>query len=214
MNKQIRSIKPKLTSIVILVFAVPIIAAFPSRIGLQEEGDKVIRACTRQVGVSKEITMMVIADSCESGWIPIEWNQQGPPGPLGPQGPEGPEGPQGPAGDTGPQGPQGPPGEKGSSGETGPSGPKGDQGSPGTASISLRNFPELQSRGGEVLTQELISSSKSFCSLEKVAMWNNDDNKEVSFCEVYIGSDGKWYLKAVSNGDSNTHCRARCISWP
>ena len=75
---------PLFVSMVIPVVLVTTAAA--TSFSAQGEDDDVIRACTRQVGVRKEITMLVIADSCEPGWTPLEWNVQGPPGPTGPQG--------------------------------------------------------------------------------------------------------------------------------
>jgi hypothetical protein len=192
MNNRIRSTTPKLLSLAILVFCVLVLAALPIGVFVQAQQDGVIRACTRQVGLLKEISMLVIADSCEPGWTPIEWNVQGPAGPAGPTGPEGPAGPVGPAGAQGSQGNPGP---------------------PGTASFSISSPIELQSSSGQALTRDLMSASKSFCSLEKVAIWDSEDSGEISFCEVYV-SEGVWRLKAVSNGDSHADCRARCMSWP
>jgi len=182
MNMRIRHIKPKPIALALIVLAMLVIVAIP--IGFVVQGqENVIRACTRQVGVRKEITMMVIADSCEPGWTPIEWNVQGPPGPAGP------------------------------AGETGAQGPQGDPGPSGTANINIFNPVELHSSSGQVLTKDLMSANKSFCSLEKVAIWDAEDSNETSFCEVYV-SNGLWTLKAVSNGDSHADCRARCMSWP
>jgi hypothetical protein len=85
-----------------------LVATFPIRSSAQEDEDLTIRACTRQVGIRKAITMLVIADSCAPGWELLEWNvkgqtgPQGPPGPPGETGPIGPEGPRGPQGETGP----------------------------------------------------------------------------------------------------------------
>src|SRR5215207_5122178 len=159
MNKGIRYISPRLLSLAILVFSVLVIAALPIGFIAQAQADGVIRACTRQVGLIKAITMIVIADSCEPGWTAIEWNVQGPPGPSGPQGEVGP---------------------------AGPAGAPGAQGPPGTANISISNPLELQSSSGQDLTQDLMSANKSFCSLEKVAIWDSEDSNEVSFCEVYV----------------------------
>ncbi len=195
MNMRIRFIGSRLFILVIVVLALLVVTAIPIRLSVRAQADGVIRACTRQVGLRKEITMLVIADSCESGWTPLEWNVQGPPGPAGPQGETGPVGPIGPQGPAGPQG------------------ATGQQGATGTAGISVSNPVELQSSRGQALTQDLMSTSKSYCSLEKVAIWDSEDSTEISFCEVYP-SGGVWHLKAVSNGDSHADCRARCISWP
>jgi hypothetical protein len=204
MDKRLLSGNTKRWSMLIFIIAVIVTAALPVRLSAQGQGDGIIRACTRQVGVRKEITMLIIADSCEAGWIPIEWTITGPAGPPGEQGIQG---PQGEKGDQGPAGSQGAPGA------TGPQGAKGDPGQPGTASIQVLSFDEQQSSNGNNLTSKLISTGNSLCSLEKVAIWDSEDNSEVSFCEVYKGSDGFWYLKAVSNGDSKAHCRAHCIKW-
>lgn len=192
MIKRIQNFNPKILTMAILVIFVLIVVAMPFGFVVQGQGNDLIRACTRQVGVKKEITMLVLADSCEPGWAPIEWNVQGPPGPQGETGPSGPEGPVG---------------------STGPAGATGPQGPSGTAIISVSGSFELQSSSGQSQTKDLISSSKSFCSLEKVAIWDSEDSNEISFCEVY-SSQGFWHLKAVSNGDSHADCRARCISWP
>lgn len=194
MIQRIRSIHPKLFSLAVLVLVVSV-AALPLGFIVHGQENGIIRACTRQVGVNKELTMIVMADSCEAGWTPIEWNVQGPPGPQGPSGPEGPAGPAGPAGTAGAQG------------------PKRDPGPAGTANFSISSPVELQSGNGQSLTKDLMPASKSFCSLEKVAIWDSEDSSEVSFCEVYV-ADGMWHLKANSNGDSHADCRARCISWP
>jgi hypothetical protein len=201
MDKRIRYFNTKLWSLVFVMFAVLVIAALPFRFIVQGQEDGMIRACTRQVGARKEITMLVIADSCESGWTPIEWNVQGPPGPAGPKGDTGPMGPEGPAGPAGPEGP------------AGPAGKTGVQGPPGTADIRISGLFELKSIPGQAQTMDLMSADKSFCSLEKVAIWDSEDSNEISFCEVYIW-DGLWHLKAVSNNDSHADCMARCISWP
>jgi hypothetical protein len=201
MDTGIRPINSRRISLSILVGAVLIAAALPMRFIVKAQSGAVIQGCTRQVGLRKEITMLVLADSCDAGWTPISWNVQGPPGPAGPQGETGPAGPQG---EIGPAGPQGPAGSTGATGQ---------QGSPGTANITLSSPVELQSRNGQVLVQDLASTSKSYCALEKVAIWDSEDSSETSFCEVYP-SQGVWHLKAVSNGDSHADCRARCMVWP
>jgi hypothetical protein len=91
------------------------IITVPTLLNAQSQDAGVISACTRQVGIRKEITMVVIADSCEPGWTPLVWNMQGPPGPAGPQGSPGASGPAGPAGPIGPPGPPGPKGDPGDS---------------------------------------------------------------------------------------------------
>ncbi len=83
MYKRMLSISTKLLSMTIPLFAVLTTGALPTRFIPQQQRDDVIRACTHQVGVRNVITMMVLADSCEPGWVPLEWNQQGPPGPPG-----------------------------------------------------------------------------------------------------------------------------------
>jgi len=200
-----------------------LITAFGTRLLAQGGDDEVIRACIRQVGVRKEITMMVIADACEPGWTPIQWNVEGPAGPQGETGPAGPAGPEGPRGETGPAGakgakgetgPAGPQGPKGETGPAGPAGQRGEAGPPGPTDISIRSFPQLEAANGTKPTSRLMSAGKSFCSLEKVGIWDSEDSNEVTFCEVWVASDGYWWLKANSNGDSRASCRARCISWP
>ncbi len=203
-----------------VLLAALLITAFGTRLLAQGGDDDVIRACMRQVGVRKEITMMVIADSCEPGWTSIKWNVEGPPGPAGPQGEAGsagPAGPQGPKGETGPAGAKGAKGETGPAGQRGPEGPRGPAGPagpPGPTNISVRSFPQVEAANGTKPTSRLMSASKSFCSLEKVGIWDSEDSNEVSFCEVWAASDGYWWLKANSNGDSRVSCRAHCISWP
>ena len=39
---------------------------------------------------------------------------------------------------------------------------------------------------------------------------NKDDER--LHCEVYI-SQGSWFLKALSAGNADVYCDARCISW-
>jgi hypothetical protein len=58
---------------------------------------------TIQACVNPESGALVIAPSrlipnpaqCPHEFVPLSWNQQGPPGPAGPQGPQGPQGPAG-----------------------------------------------------------------------------------------------------------------------
>ena len=167
---------------------------FPSRIFAQSGADGVIRACTRQVGELTEITMMVIADSCEPGWTKIEWNVQGPQGEAGQQGERG---------DPGADGPPGPPGVNGN---TGPSG-----------NINLRYWdsPQVESFNGDNNTKPINPpSTNSFCFLKKVGIRDAKDDNQTPFCELYT-SGGQWYLKAVSgSNDSQTGCVASCIWWP
>ena len=96
----------------LLLISIILLITLPSPLIVQSQGDDVIRACAREVG-SLNLTMLVIADSCESGWTPIQWNVQGPPGEPGAAGPIGP---------AGAKGEQGPPGPAGSQGQTGPAG--------------------------------------------------------------------------------------------
>lgn len=173
-----------------MLIAVVLIGTVATRVSAQGGDNDIIRACTRKVGNKLKITLMVIADQCEQGWTPLEWNIQGPPGPQGPQGP------------------------KGDTGATGLRGPEGEQGPPGPTNINYREFrPQLQARDGSVETTNLIPANNSFCSLKKIAIWDNGDSNEISFCELYI-ADGNWVLKAVSSGNSHADCAAHCISWP
>lgn len=183
-----------------------LVLIFPVRIFAQDDGGAVIRACTRQAGVRKEITMMVMADSCESGWTLIEWNRQGIPGPQGLKGDTGP---------AGPQGPMGPPGETGSQGPAGPTGSPGGTGPPGPTDLDYQPYEQLSVSGDNFEFKKLDHSTKRFCYLDKVGYWNNEDSDEITFCEVFISSNDKyWYLKSNSNGDAQVSCRASCISWP
>jgi hypothetical protein len=93
----------------ILLISIILLITLPSPLIVQSQGDDVIRACAREVG-SLNLTMLVIADSCESGWRSIQWNVKGPQGEAGAAGPMGPAGPQGEAGPAGPKGEQGPAG--------------------------------------------------------------------------------------------------------
>lgn len=191
MNKLLKFNDPKSMLLVILVIFTLVVAAYPIGFVVQGQENNVIHACTRPVGTSKEIFMVVFADSCESGWTSIEWNVQGPPGPQGEAGPIGPQG------------------------AMGQQGPKGEQGLPGTAGIRLSSFDQVgANKDNTVSTSRLMSSKNSFCALDKVAIWDNEDNNEISFCEVYRASDGYWHLKAVSSNDSHVDCHASCISWP
>ncbi len=94
----------------LLLISIILLITLPSPLIVQSQSDGVIRACTRDVGSLTKLTMLVIADSCEQGWDPIEWNIKGPqgepgvPGPMGPAGPKGETGPAGPQGQTGPAG--------------------------------------------------------------------------------------------------------------
>jgi hypothetical protein len=143
--------------------------------------------------VPKEITMMILAEECEPGWTLLTWNQRGEQGPAGLQGERGPTGETGATGSTG------------STGSTGP---------PGPTNISIRSFDQVQSSAGNNKTVPLMSANNSFCGLEKVAIWGNDESSETTFCELFVGSDNNWNLRAVTSGDSHADCRARCISWP
>src|SRR5688500_16088759 len=77
-----------------LLLTIPAMAA-PATAQSSGQSNDVIRACTRQVGVRKEVTMIVMADTCEPGWTLMEWNVQGPAGDPGPQGDPGPKGDSG-----------------------------------------------------------------------------------------------------------------------
>jgi hypothetical protein len=118
MYKRMPHIKPEFWFLLVLISLVVMFTILPPWFSAQGQGDGVIRACTRQVGVKKEITMMVVADSCEPGWTLMEWNMQGPPGEKGDPGPAGPSGQQGLKGD---QGPAGLPGQQGAKGNPGDS---------------------------------------------------------------------------------------------
>jgi hypothetical protein len=171
--------------------------ARPAPFSVQGQDDGVVRACTRQVGTKKEITMVVLADQCESGWTLLEWNLQGPPGPAGPAGPGG---EQGPPGSVGPAGP---------AGEQGPAGPKGD-----SPKISVSGKYILESHNGnDPSPTKLMSSTNSFCTLERVAFTNSPDSDERIHCEVYSYQQS-WWLKALSNSGGDAYCDAQCISWP
>jgi hypothetical protein len=78
-------------------------------------GTGVIDACYSTDG-SVRVIDKEAGKTCNKGWTPLSWNQQGAKGDTGPQGP------QGPPGETGPQGPQGPKGDPGPQGPAGPSG--------------------------------------------------------------------------------------------
>src|SRR5574341_1525558 len=98
------------TLLISMFLLILLFVTLPAPLIVRSQGDGVIRACTRQVGSLKELTMLVMADSCEPGWDPIEWNIQGPKGDQGVPGPTGPaglQGQQGPQGNPGPAGPQG-----------------------------------------------------------------------------------------------------------
>jgi len=191
---------------------------YPTRIFAQSGADGVIRACTRQVGELTEITMIVIADSCEPGWTIIEWNLQGPQGEMGPQGEPGPQGEVGPQGEPGPQGEVGPQGNPGPQGEMGLIGPPGADGNtgpvgpPGPRNLKIYEPAQIESANGNNKVVSIYSSTNSICFLTKVSIRNAEDEDEISFCEIYR-TRGSWYLKAVSNGDSNTECVAKCIDW-
>jgi Collagen triple helix repeat (20 copies) len=118
MDKLISPSKTGLLFLLMLASLVVMFAVLPPRFDARGQSDGVIRACTRQVGIKKEITMIVIADACEPGWTLLEWNIQGPQGNQGDQGPIGPPGPQGEKGD---QGPAGTPGQRGAKGDPGDS---------------------------------------------------------------------------------------------
>jgi hypothetical protein len=165
---------------------------YPTRIFAQSGADGVIRACTRQVGELTEITMIVIADSCEPGWTMIEWNLQGPQGEAGPQG------------DVGPQGQPGPQGLQGQEGVPGDTGP------PGLTNLKLEQPGQIESFNGNGATKNLGSTAGRFCFLTKVAIWGAGDQSETSFCEIFISSNS-WILKASSSGDSKTSCVAKCF---
>ena len=81
----------------IVLISIFLLITFPSPIIVRSQSDEVIGACTRQVGTLQELTMLVIADSCEEGWTPIKWNVQGPQGEPGPAGANGKDGAPGPA---------------------------------------------------------------------------------------------------------------------
>jgi len=182
---------------------------YPGRILAQSGSDGVIRACTRQVGELTEITMIVIADSCESGWTMIEWNVQGPQGEVGPQGEPGPQG------EMGPIGPPGSPGKDGDTGPIGPPGGKGDTGPSGNINLRYWDSPQVESFNGVNNTKPINPpSTNSFCFLKKVGIRDAKDDNQTPFCELYA-SGGQWYLKAVSgSNDSQTGCVASCIWWP
>jgi hypothetical protein len=78
---------------------------------------------------------------------------------------------------------------------------------------TLNQYPpvQLQAADGSKPTARLVQTTQGFCCLGKVAIWGADSTSETSFCEVYVGSDGYWWLKAVSNGNSRVDCSALCI---
>lgn len=119
----------------------------------------------------------------------------------------------GPGGEKGEKGEPGPQGLKGDRGEPGPQGVKGERGEPGPTNIKYTTFSQIEARDGSEKKIPLISAFNSFCSLKKIAIWDNGDKNEISFCELYI-DQGKWILKAVSRGSSHADCIAHCISWP
>jgi hypothetical protein len=133
----------------------------------------------------------------------IEWNAQGPQGEAGPPGPQGEQGLQG---ERGPQGELGLQGERGDRGEVGPPGPSG------LTNMKVIQPAQIQSSNGNNITTQIYSSTDSICFLTKVGIRDAEDDNEISFCEIY-SDRGSWYLKAVSSGDSNTGCVAKCIDW-
>ncbi|MGE5463758.1 MAG: collagen-like protein [Syntrophothermus sp.] len=182
-----------------LYLAALLLALLPTWIHAQSQAGNVIHACTRLVGSTKKIYMMVLADKCEDGWNELTWNQQGQPGPAGPAGPAGPTGEQGPAGAQGPKGEKGDPGAPGQNGTS--------------PNITVGGKIILESHGAnDPPPLLLMPASNSFCSLERVAT-DDSGERNRAHCEVYSW-DGIWYLKALSGEDSHTWCDARCISWP
>jgi hypothetical protein len=109
------SVKNVLLVVISLNVVLLVTTAAPRLMASEAQDSGEVHACTRQVGVRKEITMIVIADSCEPGWTSLVWNVQGPPGSAGPVGPIGPAGPVGPIGPAGPQGLKGDIGDPGDS---------------------------------------------------------------------------------------------------
>lgn len=83
----------------LLLISIILLITLPSPLIVQSQGDEVIRACTRDVGTSQKLTMLVIADSCEQGWTSIQWNVKGPQGDTGTPGADGKDGAPGPAWD-------------------------------------------------------------------------------------------------------------------
>ena len=71
---------------------------------------------------------------------------------------------------------------------------------------------QIESANGNNKTIPIYPSKDSICFLTKVGIRDAEDDNEISFCEVY-SNGGSWYLKAVSSGDSNTGCVAKCIDW-
>jgi hypothetical protein len=80
-------------------------------------------------------------------------------------------------------------------------------------SIGVTGRYEVRSENGaNPSPREMTPTGNSFCGLTKVALWNAENEDEVTFCEVYASS-GSWWLKANSADDANAHCEARCIRW-
>ena len=103
---------------------------------------------------------------------------------------------------------QGAKGEQGKAGPAGPTGPKGD-----TPRFTVGNKVILESHDGrDPQPKALGSGTNRFCSLERVAFRDIDSANETTMCEVYLWQ-GTWYLKALSDGDADAWCDARCISW-
>jgi hypothetical protein len=64
----------------------------------------VLNACYSSDG-SVRVIDKEAGKTCNKGWTPLSWNQQGVKGEAGPQGAQGEQGPQGEPGETGPRGP-------------------------------------------------------------------------------------------------------------
>ena len=167
-----------------------LLITLPTPLIVRSQSNGVIRACTRPVGALKELTMLVIADSCEPGWDPIEWNIQGPQGEPGVAGPTGP---------AGPQGEQGPPGS------TGPAGPKGDAGTSWKPTIWFSKLLKTDKN------ESLLLGSHLACSLSYAGSVHQ---KQACRCEVDRLSGGVWALNVILDESVDggfCSCRAMCM---
>lgn len=103
--------KFKIFPTITLFLVVCVFVALSTWVRAQAQDSGVIRACTRVVGNTARISMLVLADQCEPGWQQLVWNQQGSQGDPGIPGEKGDKGDQGDPGAPGQPGLKGDPGD-------------------------------------------------------------------------------------------------------
>jgi hypothetical protein len=81
MGKRVRSLQ-----LAVVVGATLLVAIVGTAIATIPDGQGIIHACYKKANPNKGLVRLIdtdVTDKCPSGFLPIDWNQQGPQGPAG-----------------------------------------------------------------------------------------------------------------------------------